>query len=217
MDRARKVLLWATATAGVGSVALQAWLNLARHNLDHTLAWRVVDFFSYFTNTTAILATAAAIMALARPSSRLAQPGAAAAAAIYILVVAVTYQWLLRGDPHGLAFLANMGLHQVLPALVLLSWLLFTPKDGLSWREPLLWLAYPAAYIAWTLARGAAIHRYPYFFADADKLGYPHALMNGAAFLLAFYLLGLAAVGLGRLRRSRRIRNVPVPFQPGTG
>src|SRR6185437_716815 len=98
---------------------------------------------------------------------------------------------------------ANLGLHQVLPALAILLWLAFTPKRGLSWREPLAWLIYPALYIAWTLARGAVIHRYPYFFADVGKLGYPRALLNGAAFLFAFWLLGLGAVGLGRLIPGR--------------
>jgi len=204
MDKARKALLLLIAVTGAGSVGLQAFLNLTRHNLDHSLAWRVVDFLSYFTNTTAILASAVAAVALARPASRLAKPGVVAATAVYMLVVAVTYEWLLRGDPHGLASLANLGLHEVLPALAILLWLAFTPKRGLSWREPLAWLAYPALYIAWTLARGAAIHRYPYFFADVDKLGYPRALLNGVGFLLAFWLLGLAAVAGGRLRPAPR-------------
>lgn len=204
MDTARKALLLLIAATGAGSVGLQAFLNLTRHNLDHSLAWRVVDFLSFFTNTTAILATAAAIAALVRPTSRLAGPGVTAATAVYMLVTAVTYEWLLRGDPHGLAFLANLGLHQLLPVLAIGLWLVFTPKRGLSWRQPLAWLAYPALYVAWTLARGAMIHHYPYFFADADKLGYPRALLNGAAFLVVFWLLGLAAVAVGRLRLAAR-------------
>jgi hypothetical protein len=198
MERARKALLLAIALVGAASAGLQAFLNLTRHNLDHTLAWRLVDFLGYFTNTTAILATAMAILALWRPSSRLAQPGVAAATAVYMLVVAVTYEWLLRGDTHGLALLANLGLHKALPALAVLLWLAFTPKREVAWRAPLAWLAYPALYIAWTLARGAVVHRYPYFFADVDKLGYPRALLNGAGFLVVFYVLGLIAVGLGR-------------------
>ena len=204
MDTARKALLLLIAATGAGSVGLQAYLNLTRHNLDHSLAWRAVDFLSFFTNTTAILATLAATACLARPASRLAQPGVAAASAVYMLVVAVTYEWLLRGDPHGLAFLANLGLHQLLPALTILLWLAFTPKRGLNWRQPLAWLAYPAAYIAWTLLRGVAIHHYPYFFADVSKLGYPRTLLNGAAFLFAFWLLGLGAVAVGRLPAMAR-------------
>ncbi len=204
MDAARKALLLLIALVGAGSVALQGYLNLTRHNLDHSLAWRLVDFLSFFTNITAIFATAVAVAALLRPASRLAKPGGAAAMAVYMLVVAVTYEWLLRSDPHGLAFLANLGLHDVLPALVMLLWLAFTPKRGLTWRQPLAWLAYPALYMAWTLVRGATTHHYPYFFADADKLGYPRTLLNGAGFLFAFYMLGLAAVAAGRARVAAR-------------
>ena len=211
MDKARKVLLLLIALVGVGSVALQAWLDITRHNLDHSLAWRVVDFLSFFTITTAIFATIVAIGALARPASALARPGVAAATAVYMLVVAVTYQWLLRGDPQGLAFVANLGLHDVLPPLAILLWLAFTPKRDLSWKAPLAWLIYPAVYVAWTLVRGAAIHRYPYFFADADKLGYPRALLNGAGFLVAFYVLGLGAVAVGRMGTMRSKSFSPLP------
>jgi len=207
MEKARKGLLLAIAAIGLGSVALQLYLTLTSHP-DHGVLWRLIDFVSYFTNTTAILATAVAILALIRPTSPLATPGAITATAVYILVVAVTYQWLLSGETHGLDFLANMGLHQILPALVLVLWAGFTRKATLRWRQPLDWTVYPAVYIAWTLARGAVIHRYPYFFADVDKLGYPRAILNGAGFLAAFYGLGVGAVALGqigpRLRPSGR-------------
>ena len=202
MDRARGILLWAIALIGAGACALQLYLNLTGHP-EHSVSWRLIDYLSYFTNTTAILATAVAILALARPASSLAQAGAITATAVYILVVAVTYQWLLRSETHGLHTVANVALHQVMPVLVIALWLL-TPKAGLSFRQPLAWLVYPAVYMAWILARGAVIHRYPYFFADVDKLGYPRTLLNGAVFLAVFYLLGLSAVAAGRLPRLRK-------------
>ena len=209
MDKARGVLLWAMAVIGGAACLLQVYLNMTGH-LDHTPLWRLGEYVSYFTNTTGLLATAVAIAALVRPASSLAQPGAVTATAVYILVVAVTYEWLLKRETHGLQSLANLGLHRVLPTLTVLLWLA-TPKAGLSWREPLAWLAYPAAYMAWILARGATIHRYPYFFADVDKLGYPRALLNGADFLLTFYVLGLAAVAIGRIPLTRTF---PFRFGP---
>jgi hypothetical protein len=198
MDTARKALLLAIAAIGAPTMALQFWLSLSSHP-EHTLLWRVIDFLSFFTNTTGALVTAVAILALVRPASRLAQPGAVAAATIYMLVVCVTYETLLRAHMQGLSFYTNIALHEVMPALVLLLWLLFTPKAGLRWDEPLGWIVYPAVYMAWILARGAVMHRYPYFFADVDKLGYPRALLTALWFLAAFYVLGLAAVAVGRL------------------
>lgn len=198
----RRGWLAATAAVAAGSVLLRLYLNLTTLNLEHSLAWRLVEFFSYFTNTTNILAAAVAAAALFSPGAGAGRPGVFAATSVYMLVTAATYQLLLRGDPHGLALVADTGLHLLAPALFLTAWLVFTPKGDLGWTAPLSWLAYPAAYIAWTLARGAAIHRYPYFFADADRLGYPRALLNGALFLILFYVLGLGAVAAERLRRA---------------
>jgi len=203
MDKARRVLLWMIAALGVCAVAAQFYLNMTRHP-EHTALWRAIDFASYFTNTTGILVTAVAILALFRPASKLAHPGAIAASAVYIFVVSVTYELLLRGEAHGLYFFTNTSLHEVMPVLFVVLWLVFTPKHGLRWSEPLAWLIDPAAYIAWILVRGAVIHHYPYFFADVGKLGYPRALLNGAGFLAVFYILGLGAVALGKVQPSAR-------------
>ena len=208
MAGARRVFLAATAAVAAGSEGLRLYLNLSRSDPQHSLAWRLVDFFSYFTNTTGVLVALVAGAAVWRPDSGLARPGAFAATSVYALVVAVTYQLLLRGDPHGLALVADTGQHILTPALIILAWLWFTPKPGQAWGAPLAWLAYPAAYIVWILLRGAMTHRYPYFFANVDKLGYPHALFNGALFLAAFYLLGLGAVATGRLGGAPRAQAV---------
>jgi hypothetical protein len=205
MDNARKALLLLIAGIGAPSMALQLWLAMTDH-LDHSPLWRLLDFFSYFTNTTGLLVTAVALLALVRPAARLAQPAAVTACATYVLVVCVTYETLLRAHMHGLAYVTNITLHEVMPPLVFLLWLLFTPKSGLRWNEPLGWIIYPAVYMAWILARGAVVHRYPYFFADVDRQGYPRTLLTGAEFLAAFYLLGLAAVASGRVRPSARDR-----------
>jgi hypothetical protein len=198
MDKARKALLLAMVVVGAASCALRFYLNMTGHP-EHTPLWRLVEYLSYFTNTTALLATAVATLALMRPASKLAQPGAVTATAVYSVVVAVTYEWLLSTETHGLDRVSNLGLHQVLPLLAVLLWLTM-PKAGLNWRAPLAWLVYPAVYMLCILGRGAVMHRYPYFFADVDKLGYPRTVLNGVVFLLVFYLLGLGAVALANTK-----------------
>src|SRR4051794_28405882 len=91
MEKARKALLLVIAVLGACAVAAQFYLNTTRHP-EHTALWRAIDFASYFTNTTGILVTIVATLGLLRPSAKLAQPGGTAAAAIYISVVAVTYE-----------------------------------------------------------------------------------------------------------------------------
>jgi hypothetical protein len=198
-SKTQRGVMAATAAISAGSVLLQLYLQVTREHLDHTVVWRLVNYFSFFTILTNMLITAILVAALARPASRLAQPGAFAAGAVYIFVVAVTYQLLLRGDPHGLSLLADTGLHAIAPALFILIWLLWTPKSRLRWSEPAAWLIYPALYTAYILLRGALFHLYPYFFVDVDTLGYARALLNGVLFLAGFWLLGLGAVALGRM------------------
>ncbi len=202
LKTARERLLAATAAVCGGAFLLRLWLNLTRTHLDQSVIWRLLDTLSYFTILSNVIAAAVCIAALVRPASRLARPAMFASGSIYLLVTAVTYQLLLRGDPHGLALVADIGLHVVGPLLFIVVWLVFTPSSDLRWSHPLAWLIVPAVYTLWTLERGALTHRYPYFFADADRLGYPRALMNAAVFLVVFYLLGLGAVAIGRRSRS---------------
>jgi len=66
-------------------------------------------------------------------------------------------------------------------------------------------LLIPLIYVAYSLARGAIIHAYPYHFADPTLLGYPRALGNTALMLIGFWLLGLVVVAIDR--RAGRLRD----------
>ncbi len=122
--------------------------------------------------------------------------------ALYIAVVGATYSLMLRHlwNPHGAQKLADVLLHDVVPVLYLLFWLIFVPKAALRWKYAVWWLCYPVAYMAYTLARGLITRWYPYPFIDATEIGFPRALANGGFVLLVFFLLGLLAVSLGRWR-----------------
>ena len=70
----------------------------------------------------------------------------------------------------------------------------------------------------WTLLHGAVSGWYPYPFLDVSELGYPRTLLNIAGLVLAFLVLELALVGIGRLHargagKSRHsLRNCGLPF-----
>jgi hypothetical protein len=80
-------------------------------------------------------------------------------------------------------------------------WLIYVRTGKVRWVQAAAWLSYPAAYVAYTLARGALTGRYPYFFANAAVLGYPRALANGVMFMVGFLILGLIAIAVGRIKR----------------
>lgn len=100
------------------------------------------------------------------------------------------------------------GLHTVTPLLVLVDWLVVS-TEPVRWFYAGAWLAYPLAYAAFALVRGAIVHEYPYPFIDADKLGYGDVSVSVVVFAAGFFLLGLAVIGLGALARRGRMALIP--------
>jgi hypothetical protein len=128
---------------------------------------------------------------------------------VYIAVVGIIYSLLLRAlwEPTGLAFAADEALHDVIPILYVLYWLLCVPKGMLRFGMPAVWLAYPIGYIVWTLVRGSLAGDYPYPFADPIPLGYAKVALNSVGVLAGFYALGLVLVAIDQLIGRARHRN----------
>lgn len=178
-----------TAVFGrTGSVPAKAWIMVA-----------------YFTNLTGlVVAVVFGGIALRRPG--LSQPWLVAGTALASLLVGVVQRLLLYGlrELRGGDLVGDILLHQALPVLVPLFWLAFVPKGRLSARDPLLFAAYPLAYLAYTLARGAFDARYPYPFLDVGKLGWGPVAAYAGAIAAAFLAVGWAMVALDRLLARRR-------------
>ncbi len=197
-----------------GTIAVVGWLSLA---LQFVLAMnnpiepepgaveRFIRFFSYFTvlTNTIVAATLTAIAFF--PNSKIGRSASRSsvqtAVAVYISIVGLVYSLFLRSvwDPAGWQAVADHALHDVVPVAYVLYWLIFSPKSGLTWAEPLKWLIYPLFYIAYSLARGAVAMWYPYWFVDITQLGYPQALTNTLFVLIAFVLVGFTYVSCARL------------------
>ncbi|MDQ6780171.1 MAG: Pr6Pr family membrane protein [Candidatus Eremiobacteraeota bacterium] len=139
-----------------------------------------------------------------KPDSFIARAGTTTAVAVYIFVVGLVYSLVLRAlwEPTGLQRLVDIALHDVMPLLYIGFWLWFIPKGGLRWTQPFGWLAYPLLYGAYALGRGALTGWYPYPFVDASALGYARVGLNLLVMAIGFLVLGITAVGLGRLRES---------------
>ena len=132
-SRAAQVWRGLFAVVGVFALALQYWLMITG-TPGHGVGELTLNFFSYFTVLTNVIATGVLICSLmpaSSPAGRIAlNPELRAAIAMYIAVVGVTYHFLLSHvwDPQGWLFVANGLLHYVMPAAFVLDWLLFVPK-----------------------------------------------------------------------------------------
>jgi hypothetical protein len=194
-----------------GLIAVAGWLSLLLQFILHitnplvaevSFAELLVRFFSYFTIWANILVAATLTAIAFFPLARiLSKPSIHAAVAVYITMVGAVYSVLLRGawNPEGWIAVADHSLHDVIPILYVAYWLIFAPKAGILWTDPIKWLVVPAVYFVYSLLRGAIVGRYPYWFADAALLGYPTALMNAGFVLLAFAVVGFIYAGAAKL------------------
>jgi hypothetical protein len=124
-----------------------------------------------------------------------------------IVLVGVVFNLLLTMLPHRTIWYAigDYVHHVAAPIAVPLWWPVFGRHGTLRWSSPLVWALYPLAYSAYTAVRaqfmptGSGMHaRYPYFFMDADVLGWPQALLNMAGIAVGFVLFGLVVVAFDK-------------------
>jgi hypothetical protein len=131
------------------------------------------DYFSYFTVLSNLFAVAMLLHGVlypARERSRTIELLRGAAVA-YILTTGIVYLLLLSGHAPAYPWV-NAILHYLMPVAVTLDWLLDPPCLRLDPAQTvLLWMAFPLLYIIYTLARGAIVGWYPYFFVNPHRSG----------------------------------------------
>jgi ABC-type Fe3+-siderophore transport system permease subunit len=176
------------AALGWAALALQLVLTLttiggsALHGL-----WRYIGYFTIIANLFASITLTLAVLGVRRPRLEFA-------AATAMILVGVVYSLLLREtwDPRGGQKLADVALHDAMPVVVALFWLL-RPHGGLRWKDVWLCVILPLGYFVYALVRGAFDGWYPYAFMDVGQFGAAVVAVNcvvmGAAFLAMAALL----------------------------
>ncbi|ALL76425.1 MULTISPECIES: Pr6Pr family membrane protein [unclassified Pseudonocardia] len=164
------------------------------------VTWRLTTF-TYQVN---VLAAAFYAWMLVAPRARRAT-GLRAAVVVYLLVAGVVWLLFLTGRSMGWTP-ANVLLHVVVPLLALMDWTLVRRAGPpVPWWRPLVWLLFPAAYLALALlVLNGTGRRAPYYFLDPDAVGAGGLAWNIVRLAAGFLLLGWAVLGLGRL--ADRIR-----------
>lgn len=194
------------ALIGFFGLALQYWLTVTRMGADGATTFEATwRYFAYFTILTNMFVTLVMARAAWKPESLtgLNAPRVELMAVTSILFVCVVYNLLLaaRWDPQGWQKLADMILHQIVPALCALFWVL-RPHGALKWRDGPFAALWPAAYSVYGLTRGAFDGFYPYFFSDPTQISWAQIGLNMlglvAAFILGATLLIAGSRALGR-------------------
>lgn len=145
-----------------------------------------------------------------------------------ILLTMVVYHFLLAGGAFSMSSftgslygVANLLVHYIVPAMMIVDFLVLAPRQRLSRNAPLCWAVFPLLYFGFAMIHGAtgrpiyegAATSYPYFFIDpkcpgllANPQGFGgvilYALVICAIYIAAGYLMR-AAYLLIRPRRTK--------------
>lgn len=187
------------------AVTLQFYLILfAAHRDGISYVSETIRFLSYMTIWTNILVAFCLGSVAVFPGTRLgaffSRPTLHAATFVYIVVVGVSYHFLLSHiwEPAGWQYVADVLLHYGVPVLFVIYWLFVAEKIAIPYDRAIRWLFYPAVYFVYALARGVMVNEYPYPFIDVNELGYQSVFINSLFLLVAYLVLALITITIAR-------------------
>ncbi|MBL8264781.1 Pr6Pr family membrane protein [Steroidobacter sp.] len=146
-----------------------------------SLGTRFVRFFSYFTIQSNLLVLAAALTLAMNPE----REGSVwrvlrLDALVSIAITGIVFTTVLASQVQhsGWGTFTNAGFHYFAPVWALLGWGLFGPRPRIAWSTVAWSFVWPALWVGYTLAHGAASNWYPYPFLNVAKLGFGTVLRN---------------------------------------
>jgi hypothetical protein len=113
----------------------------------------LLNYFSYFTIDSNLIAVAVLVACVVgrrrEPSPRL--DFLRGASVVYMAVVGIVFSLLLANTDVDTALpWVNFVVHELMPIVVVVDWLIDPPAQRLTMREGLTWLAFPAVWLAYT-------------------------------------------------------------------
>lgn len=201
----RRIYIGAAAITGWFGLILQLYLLLNLKDSPISIFGRVINFFSYFTILTNILAALSLTFTFFNTQSKTGSffrnPVVQSAIAMNIVIVGTVYITVLQKlwQPQGLAWIADFTLHYAMPFIYAVYWLVFVPKGQVQLKHCFTWLIYPAVYFAYCIIRGPIVNWYPYPFVDVGAIGYGEVLKNAVVLLGAFLVAAFLFFVLDRL------------------
>jgi hypothetical protein len=190
------------ALIGLAGLVLQYILLHVDMTADGTsaldVAWRFFVYFTILTNTFVTLVMGRAALA---PDARsgLNAPRVELMAVTSILFVCIVYNILLasRWDPQGWQKVADVIVHNVVPAVFALFWLL-RPHERLNWIDAAFAGLWPLGYAVYGLVRGELDGFYPYFFMNPTQASWLQIALNVGVLFVAFLIGAGILIALSR-------------------
>lgn len=190
------------ALASLLTVALLARLAIGMSTAELTVA-NFLSLFGVLSNTMAAIAMAMLAWRPTRSSSRRFSTFRGAVT-VYMAVTGLMYAVLLTAtgvDVGATEPWVDWSLHILAPVAIVTDWAIDPPDVELAPSALGIWLAFPAAYLGYTLARGAIVGWYPYPFLDPRSAdGYAAVAMWSSVALAVLLGLGYACMSWANWR-----------------
>ncbi|MCW2756821.1 MAG: hypothetical protein JWO46_567 [Nocardioidaceae bacterium] len=201
MNRARAFHALTFAVAAFALVLQAVLIVQGKNVLDQAeapdLATRLVRFVSYLTIwSNALVAWSTFTLATGTDRDTRLWRALRLDAVMVCLGGGIVHFFFLRPilDLHGGSALADHLLHQVVPILATIGFVVFGPRRRIAWSDLGPFLVVPVVWFGYTIVRGAFVDWYPYPFVNVDKHGYAVVLLNGVGvgvFMAALFVAGL--------------------------
>lgn len=197
------VIAWA-------AVIIQYYLMLQHRTA--SISETTIRFFSFFTILTNSLVAAYFTWGVSakdgKPLSVIHKPGTLTAVTVYITVVGLVYQFVLRQtwDPMGLQKIVDELLHSVIPLSVIIFWYFYEAKQPVKYMQISRWLIYPLVYLIYILVRGHFSAFYPYPFVNVADIGLERVLVNSALITALFIGISALLIRIGKWISRTRIK-----------
>jgi len=154
----------------------------------------VLNFFSFFTILSNLIVTAVFIAGVFVELKGRRSPAwdlVRGAAASYMITTGIVYTLLLSGLEEDLQTVipwVNGVVHYWMPLVAFADWAFDRPSQPIRFRKALVWFVYPLAWLAYTIARGAAIDWFPYPFLDPghNDQGYAQVAVTTVVIFCAY-------------------------------
>lgn len=195
------------ARAGFASLALVAVAAQLGYVIEQGNS--IANFLSYFTIESNLFASLVLLVVAVTAwrggdTERLAIWRGAAT--LFMVVTGVVYFLLLRNvDVQTSEPWINAVLHYLMPVVLLIDWLYDRPRQKIALGRAMWWLAFPVAYLVYSLGRGSLVNWYPYPFIDPRTNNYETISLTALILLGFASLLVVGLVSLtGRLPARQR-------------
>lgn len=203
--RTAAIIRFGTAFAMLASIVWQITSRLVNN------VFRPDEYFSYFTIQTSLIAIVTLAVGgwfawTARKETRVLNI-VRLSSVTFTVVVTLVYNLLLRGlsdDPKDGGYvwpvLPNEVLHVWAAIFMLIDWMLSSRRINLRVRSIFWVLAFPFAWLIYSIIRGLAVNWWPYWFINPNEPAGIAGMLSYIVGIMLFLLtVAIALLGLQRI------------------